>query len=159
MEPPASVAARQAIFRVHTRAMPLSESVDLALLAGRSGGLSGAEIAGVCREAAMAALREQHARGGGASLATRSVLGYWVGVRRLSHLSLFLTAYRMVLPKILVLTPRCAGPVACSGGRGAGVVSMAHFLAAMPESARAEGPSAEQPEQPAVSSDTDDDDL
>ena len=36
----------------------------------------------------------------------RSVLGYyWVGARRLLHLSLFLAASRMVLPKILVLTP------------------------------------------------------
>ena len=31
------------------------------------------------------------------------VLGYWVGARRPFHLSLFLTASRMVLPKILVL--------------------------------------------------------
>ena len=38
----------------------------------------------------------------------RSVLGSWVGVRRLFHLSFFLTASRMVLPKILVLTVRHA---------------------------------------------------
>ena len=45
------------------------------------------------------------AAGSGAIAArARSVLGYWVGVRRLSHLFLFLTAYRMVLPKILALT-------------------------------------------------------
>ena len=37
--------------------------------------------------------------------ASTQVLGSWVGVRRLLHLSLFLTASRMVLPKILVLTP------------------------------------------------------
>ena len=30
-------------------------------------------------------------------------LGYWVGVRRLFHYSLFLTTSRTVLPKILVL--------------------------------------------------------
>ena len=35
----------------------------------------------------------------------RSVLGSWVGVRRLFHLSLFLAAYRVVLPEILVLPP------------------------------------------------------
>ena len=35
---------------------------------------------------------------------TSSVLGYWVGARRLFHLSVFLSASRMVLPKILVLT-------------------------------------------------------
>ena len=40
-------------------------------------------------------------------MATASVLGSWVGVRRIFHLSLFLTASRMVLPKILVLT--CKG--------------------------------------------------
>ena len=34
----------------------------------------------------------------------RSVLGSWVGVRRLFHISLFLAAPRVVLPKILVLT-------------------------------------------------------
>ena len=39
----------------------------------------------------------------------RPVLGSWVGVRRLLHHSLFLTAPRVVLPKILVLTltPLC----------------------------------------------------
>ena len=36
--------------------------------------------------------------------AHRSVLGSWVAVRRLLHHYLFLTASRMVLPKILVLT-------------------------------------------------------
>ena len=34
--------------------------------------------------------------------AARSVLGSWVGMRRTFHLSVFLTASRMVLPKILV---------------------------------------------------------
>ena len=36
----------------------------------------------------------------------RSVLGSWVGVRRLFHRSLFLSASRVVLPKILVLHRR-----------------------------------------------------
>ena len=41
------------------------------------------------------------------ALALRSVLGSWVGVRHIFHLSVFLTASRMVLPKILlVLTAR-----------------------------------------------------
>ena len=39
------------------------------------------------------------------STSRRSVLGYWVGVRRLLHLAVFRAASRMVLPKILVLTP------------------------------------------------------
>ena len=47
----------------------------------------------------------------------RSVLGSWVGVRRLSHISLFLPASRMVLPKILVLTM-----VMAAGGGGAGPI-------------------------------------
>ena len=52
------------------------------------------------------------ATAGGAAavpLSRRSVLGSWVGVRRLFHLSVFLTASRIVLPKILVLT-RCPIP-------------------------------------------------
>ncbi len=35
----------------------------------------------------------------GIAMGSRTVLGSWVGVRRLFHLSLFLTAYRMVLPQ------------------------------------------------------------
>ena len=47
-----------------------------------------------------------------------SVLGYWVGVRRLLNLSVFLAASRMVLPKILVLTPATA-QVTAAGLSGA----------------------------------------
>ena len=36
------------------------------------------------------------------------VLGSWVGVRRLFHLSLFLTASRMVLPQDPCTDPNCA---------------------------------------------------
>ena len=42
--------------------------------------------------------------------AAAPVLGSWVGVQRRFHLSLFLTASRMVLPKILVLTSTRRGP-------------------------------------------------
>ena len=45
-----------------------------------------------------------------------AVLGFKVGVRCLFHLFLFLTASRMVLPKILVLTQ--AGAQAAATGRG-----------------------------------------
>jgi transitional endoplasmic reticulum ATPase len=48
---------RKEIFGVHTRSMPLSENVDLAFLAKRSDGYSGADIEGVCREAGMNAIR------------------------------------------------------------------------------------------------------
>jgi transitional endoplasmic reticulum ATPase len=48
---------REAILRVHTRAMPLSSEVDLAHLASVTHGFVGADLAALCREAAMIALR------------------------------------------------------------------------------------------------------
>ncbi|MFC5366746.1 CDC48 family AAA ATPase [Salinirubrum litoreum] len=51
-------AARRAIFAVHTRGKPVSEEVDLDELASRTEGYSGADVAAVCREAAMHAIRE-----------------------------------------------------------------------------------------------------
>ena len=50
--------ARLAIFKVHTREMPLAEDVDLEELARRTEGYSGADIAEVCRKAGRLALRE-----------------------------------------------------------------------------------------------------
>jgi transitional endoplasmic reticulum ATPase len=49
---------RLAIFRVHTRNMPLGDDVDLKELAARTERLVGADIEGICREAAMIAIRE-----------------------------------------------------------------------------------------------------
>lgn len=49
--------ARVQIFGVHTKGMPLARDVDLQSLARRAEGYSGADIAAVCREAAMTALR------------------------------------------------------------------------------------------------------
>lgn len=49
--------ARLDIFKVHTRHMPL-KNVDLEELADRTEGYSGADIEGICREAAMIALRD-----------------------------------------------------------------------------------------------------
>ncbi|AHF80684.1 CDC48 family AAA ATPase [Thermococcus paralvinellae] len=49
--------ARYEIFKVHTRKMPLAEDVDLKELAKRTDGYTGADIAAVCREAAMNAMR------------------------------------------------------------------------------------------------------
>jgi transitional endoplasmic reticulum ATPase len=49
---------RLQIFRVHTRKMPLAKDVDLAALAAQTVGRVGADIEGVCRQAAVFALRE-----------------------------------------------------------------------------------------------------
>ena len=54
---------RREILGVHTRAMPLADDVDLATLAAETHGHVGADLAALCREAAMAALR----RAGGLS--------------------------------------------------------------------------------------------
>ena len=50
--------ARVAIFEVHTKEMPLSEDVDIEVLAKRTEGFVGADIEAVCREAVMLTLRE-----------------------------------------------------------------------------------------------------
>jgi transitional endoplasmic reticulum ATPase len=49
--------SRRSIFKVHTKPMPL-KNVDIDWLADSTDGYVGADIEGVCREAAMAALRE-----------------------------------------------------------------------------------------------------
>ena len=51
-------AARQEIFNVHVRKMKFADGIDTSSLAKSTDGYSGAEIAAVCREAAMNALRE-----------------------------------------------------------------------------------------------------
>jgi transitional endoplasmic reticulum ATPase len=50
--------ARLEILRIHTRKMPLADDVDLELLAIKTEGYSGADLAALVREAAMLALRE-----------------------------------------------------------------------------------------------------
>ncbi len=50
--------ARLAIFKVHTTKMPLSEDVELEILAKRTEGFVGADIEAVCREAVMLTLRD-----------------------------------------------------------------------------------------------------
>ena len=49
---------RRKILTVHTRSKPLCQDVDLEAVAARTDGYSGAEIAAVCNEAALAALEE-----------------------------------------------------------------------------------------------------
>jgi len=55
--PPPDLDARLEIFQVHTRNMPLDSGVDLTKLADMTEGYSGADIEGLVREAAMAAVR------------------------------------------------------------------------------------------------------
>lgn len=50
--------ARKAIFEVHTRSMPLGKDVSLDALAEITDGLVGADIEGICRQAAMNAIRK-----------------------------------------------------------------------------------------------------
>ncbi|AEG17614.1 CDC48 family AAA ATPase [Methanobacterium paludis] len=50
--------ARIAIFKVHTKDMPLADDVDLEKLAKRTEGYVGADIEAVCREAVMLTLRD-----------------------------------------------------------------------------------------------------
>ena len=50
--------SRLAIFKIHTRNMPLAEDVDLEELADMTEGYVGADIEAICREAVMLALRE-----------------------------------------------------------------------------------------------------
>ena len=56
--PPPDTEARLEILRVHTREMPLADDVSLEKLADETEGFSGADIEGLVREAAMAAVRD-----------------------------------------------------------------------------------------------------
>ncbi|AGI47037.1 AAA family ATPase, CDC48 subfamily [Thermoplasmatales archaeon BRNA1] len=48
---------RNEILQIHTRGMPLDKDVDLGVIADKTHGYVGADLAALCREAAMAALR------------------------------------------------------------------------------------------------------
>src|SRR5213082_1420680 len=50
---------REAILRVHTRSKPLAADVDLPLVARQTAGLTGADLANICNEAAIFAGRQQ----------------------------------------------------------------------------------------------------
>ena len=55
--PPPDLAGREAILRVHTRGKPLAADVSLPTVARQTSGLTGAELANICNEAAIAAGR------------------------------------------------------------------------------------------------------
>ena len=50
--------SRVEIFKIHTKGMPLAKNVSLDELSGKTEGFSGADIEGLCREAAMLSLRD-----------------------------------------------------------------------------------------------------
>ena len=56
--PPPDLATRKAILEIHTRKKPLAKDVELDELARRTDKYTGAELAAVCNEAAMLAIRE-----------------------------------------------------------------------------------------------------
>lgn len=56
--PAPDLKTRQAIFAVHTRGKPLTADVQLDSLVARTAGRVGADIEGICRQAALAAIRE-----------------------------------------------------------------------------------------------------
>ncbi|MBE0526895.1 MAG: CDC48 family AAA ATPase, partial [Candidatus Thorarchaeota archaeon] len=56
--PPPDKPARVEIFKVHTKKMPLEKDVNFDVLAEMTDGYTGADIEGVCREAAMTAVRD-----------------------------------------------------------------------------------------------------
>lgn len=57
--PAPSTAARADILRIHSRRMNLVRRIDLAAIAEKLSGASGAELKAVCTEAGMFALRER----------------------------------------------------------------------------------------------------
>src|SRR5437016_4625780 len=56
---PPDLAGREEILRVHTRGKPLAADVDLSLIARQTAGLTGADLANICNEAAIFAGRQQ----------------------------------------------------------------------------------------------------
>ena len=54
---PPDVLGRERILQVHSRNKPLAEDVDLKLLARQTSGLTGADLANICNEAAIFAAR------------------------------------------------------------------------------------------------------
>jgi len=56
------LAGRRGILGIHTRRLVLEQDVDLDRLAGVTMGMSGAQLANLCNEAALVAAREEHKR-------------------------------------------------------------------------------------------------
>ncbi len=60
---PPDEASRESIFGIHTKGKPLADDVDLKVLAGKTEGCTGADIAAICNEAVMNAVRRLIAKG------------------------------------------------------------------------------------------------
>ncbi|KAI9013872.1 P-loop containing nucleoside triphosphate hydrolase protein [Phycomyces nitens] len=58
--PPPDFKARWEILKIHTRRIPLSDDVNLEVVADGTDNYTGADLQNVCREAAMISLRENH---------------------------------------------------------------------------------------------------
>ncbi len=56
--PPPDLTSRRRIFEIGLRSMPTTSNINLNMLAEDAEGLSGAEVIGVCREAALGAIEE-----------------------------------------------------------------------------------------------------
>jgi len=56
--PAPDYAARKEIFEIHTKNMPLDKNISLSDLSQKTDGFTGADIEGLCREAAMLSLRK-----------------------------------------------------------------------------------------------------
>jgi cell division protease FtsH len=59
---PPDLAGREEILKVHTRGKPLAEDVDLEVVARQTAGLTGADLANICNEAAIFAGRAEQGR-------------------------------------------------------------------------------------------------
>ena len=79
VEPP-NVAGRLEILKVHSRKMPLAEDVSLTELAQRTEGFVGSDIAALCREAGLVAIREN-------VKASRVTMAHFDEAFRLTHAS------------------------------------------------------------------------
>jgi len=77
--PPPDLQARKEILRIHTKGKPLDADVDLDKLAAKMDKYTGAEIAAVCNEAVMLAIRDYVTEGG--DLDEGAVKGHKVGMK------------------------------------------------------------------------------
>jgi len=90
--PPPDEKARLAIFKVHTKAIPLAEDVNLEALAKKTKNYTGADIAGVCNEAVMLAIRDAVTNNKGKKLGPENIKGTKVSMKN------FEKALEMVKP-------------------------------------------------------------